>query len=491
MKKTHKIIHRYLVCLSLSLIAALAILVSGCKKFITVPPPSTSINNANVFTTNATAIATLTQIYAVLSAGDQAFSGPASTYLYPALSADELTLYDVNNVSYNLFYKNSLVPTNTGVGLDYWQSNYQLINNCNVAIEGLNTSTSLTPPVKSQLLGEAYFMRAYFYFNLVNLYGDAALATTSDYKVNDALARSPKVQVYQQIISDLTVAESLLSKTFVDGTVITNTTARVRPTYWAAAALLAKTYLYNGNLTGDQSNYSNAITESSKVIGSSLFSLSSLNSVFLANSSETIWSLQPVKTNPTANTGEGEIFVLPATGPNASGTYPVYLSNYVLNAFESGDLRRTNWVSSVIVGANTYYFPNKYKKGLASTPATENIVMFRLAEQYLIKAEAEANLNNVAASQLDLNMVRSRASLSNTTASTQALLLSAILHERQIELFTEGHRWFDLKRTGTVDAVMSIVCAQKGGSWSSYKQWYPINYSEIQANSNLIQNQGY
>ncbi|WP_158799073.1 RagB/SusD family nutrient uptake outer membrane protein [Pedobacter sp. L105] len=456
-----------------------------------MPPPSTSINNSNVFTTNATAIAVLTQIYAALSDGDQAFSGPATTYLYPALSADELTLYDANDVSYNLFYKNSLIPTNTGVGLDYWQSNYQLINNCNVAIEGLNSSTTLTTAVKSQLLGEAYFMRAYFYFNLVNFYGDASLATTSDYKVNTTLARSPKIKVYQQIINDLTQAESLLSKNFPDGTLINTTTARVRPTYWAAAALLARTYLYNGNLTGDQSNYSNAVTESSKVIGSSLFNLVPLNSVFLANSSETIWSLQPVRTNPTANTGEGEIFYLSATGPNTSGTYPVYLSKYVLNAFENGDLRMTNWVSSVVVGANTYYFPSKYKKGLGSSPATENAVMFRLAEQYLIKAEAEANLSNIPASQQDLNVIRNRAGLSNTTASTQALLLSAILHERQIELFTEGHRWFDLKRTGTVDAVMSTVCAQKGGSWSSYKQWYPINYSEILANNNLVQNQGY
>lgn len=491
MKNTHKIIQRYLLCLYIGLVASFAILVQGCKKFITVPTPSTSINSTNVFTTDATAIAVLTQIYAALSAGDQAFTGSATTYLYPALSADELTLYDVNNVSYNLFYKNALIPTNTGVGLDYWQSNYQLINNCNVAIEGLNTSTSLTTAVKTQLLGEAYFMRAYFYFNLVNLYGEAALATTSNYKVNDMLARSPKTKVYQQIISDLTMAESLLSKNFIDGTLINTTTARVRPTYWAAAALLARTYLYNGNLTGDQSNYSNAITESSKVIGNSFFNLAPLNNVFLANSSETIWSLQPVRTNPTANTGEGAIFILPLTGPNTSGSNPVYLSKYVLNAFERGDLRMTSWVNSVVVGANTYYFPNKYKKGLGSTPATENIVMFRLAEQYLIKAEAEANLNNVSASQQDLNFIRSRAGLPNTTASTQATLLSALLHERQIELFTEGHRWFDLKRTGTVDAIMSIVCAQKGGSWSSYKQWYPINYSEIQANSNLVQNQGY
>ena len=131
--------------------------------------------------------------------------------------------------------------------------NYNFIYLCNSAIEGLNSSTDLTPAVKEQLLGESYFMRAFFYFYLVNLYGDVVMPLTSNYKVTESLPRTPKEEVYQQIISDLHTAQQLLNINYVDGTLLNITTERTRPTQWAATALLARTYLYTGNWAGADS----------------------------------------------------------------------------------------------------------------------------------------------------------------------------------------------------------------------------------------------
>jgi hypothetical protein len=121
-----------------------------------------------------------------------------------------------------------------------------------------------------------------------------------------------------------------------------------------------------------------------------------------------------------------------------------------------------------------------------------------LAEQYLIRAEAEANgaPGGVSQAVIDLNTIRKRAGLGGYIGSQVTdSVLTAIYHERQVELFTEwGNRWFDLKRTGLVNAVMGSpgnVCQQKGGNWNPDWQLYPIALSELQADPNLKQNSGY
>ncbi len=97
------------------------------------------------------------------------------------------------------FYRNNLnnqTPT-------FWSEIYKHVYTVNVALEGLSKSSTLTPAVKQQLMGEAKFLRAFFYFYLVNLYGDVPLVLTSDYKANSQLARTPGNLIYQQIIADL------------------------------------------------------------------------------------------------------------------------------------------------------------------------------------------------------------------------------------------------------------------------------------------------
>ncbi|MDP4148748.1 MAG: RagB/SusD family nutrient uptake outer membrane protein [Bacteroidota bacterium] len=475
----------------LSLLCCLAL--PACQKLVDIPPPVNSLNSANVYSNDATAIAAVTGIYTAMSTADNGWNGVGSLYFYPALLADELTLFDFNNPSYRPFYTNTLLAVSP-VGVNYWSNYYLMIYYANAALEGLNGSSTLTPAVKQQLLGEAYFIRAYCYFHLVNFYGDVPLALTSNYKVNGSLSRTPQAQVWNQIVSDLHIAQGLLSNGFLDGTLLRATPDRTRPTQWAATALLARSYLYTKNWAGADSAATVLIQNAS------LFGLGTLNGntstrAFAKNSSETIWAIQPVGTGIRTNTGEGLVFDLPAAGPNTSGTYPVYLSNAVLNAFEPGDLRMTNWVNSITAGVTTYYYPYKYQAGRLNTTLIEYSIQFRLAEQYLIRAEAEANETKAGAAVTDLNVIRTRAGLGGYVGATDpASFQTAILHERQVELFTEGaHRWFDLKRTGTIDAVMGAggACAAKGGTWSTNWQWYPIPTTELTANLSLTQNSGY
>jgi hypothetical protein len=341
-------------------------------------------------------------------------------------------------------------------------------------------------------MGEAKFLRAFLYFYLVNLYGEIPLVTTTDYKINRLLSKSPVKQIYELIISDLKEAQTILSPSYLNGQLksYSGMPQRVRPTSWAATALLARAYLFSRD-------YLNAEAEATKLLNNtSLFSLTNLSQVFLKNSNEAIWQLQPVSKggNLFGNTQDAKLFVLSEPPVGLNSTHVVYMSSQLLNAFEGGDKRRTDWVGTYTDGTGTYYFPYKYKVAVAQSSIAEYLTVLRLAEQYLIRAEARAQLNNLAGSRGDLNVLRARAGLDASSANDKSSLLDAILLERQVELFAEwGHRWLDIKRTGTVDAVMSTVTPLKtnGAAWSSFQQWYPMPFDDLQRNPNLIQNTGY
>ena len=171
--------------------------------------------------------------------------------------------------------------------------------------------------------------------------------------------------------------------------------------------------------------------------------------------------------------------------PSTTPTFVLY--DTLANTFETGDLRKTNWTKSIVYNGKTYYYPFKYKLRTGTT-GNEFSVMIRLAEMYLIRAEARAQLNNISGAQGDLNMVRTRANLANTTAATQAALLAAIERERWVELFTESSdRWFNLKRLNKATATLSLIKP----AWKSFQQLYPVPLQEMQANPNLVQNTGY
>jgi len=479
--------------ISTLLLIFLSIVGSSCKKLVQVSAPTTAVTGNSVYNSDATAIAVLTGLYSKISASSTTSIGTLpSLSLFTSLSSDELTLWGGStNRTAIAYYQNALGSGVSGIGSEYWAGFYSYVFVCNDAIQNLNNSTGLTPSIKKQLLGEALFMRAFCYFYLVNLFGDVALSTTSDYKTNALLGRSSVDKVYQQIIEDLKQGESLLSITYTDATLQTPSSERLRPTKWSAAALLARTYLY-------YRDWANAEAQASIVLtNTSLFGLSPLETTFLKASlgnNEAIWQLQPV--NNGWNTEDAKAFIMTSAGPGQAFDFGAYLSDTLLNSFEENDQRRfnRNWIDSISVGGTTYFFPYKYKINTSDGPVNEYLTILRLGEQYLIRAEARAQQGNLSGAASDLNMVRARAGLGSTSATSQSDLLSAILHERQVEMFTElGQRWLDLKRTGTVDNIMDKVTPQKsgGGQWKSYQQLYPVSFSDIQADQNLSQNPGY
>lgn len=501
-----KLINRYTRQIRLLFLTSLCLssmmLFTSCKKLVDIGPSLNALVENNVFAADATAIAVLTDIYANMSrSGTGSFTGSRSISVLAGLSADELTLgKDITNLVYQAYYKNELSSQNPSAGSEFWEPLYKYIYKCNAAIEGLSTSeaSSLTNAVRQQLLGEAYFLRAFFYFYLVNMYGDVPLALTTDYKLNGLLPRTSVSLVYNQIIKDLKQAEQLLSAEFLDNTLLKGTSEKVRPTKWVANALLSRTYLYIGK-------FEEAEIEATKVINqSSLFATSNvkLNDVFLKNSKETIWQLQPIVSY--YNTQDGLTFVIPTTGLTIGNAgipqNPVQLSSLLLNVFENGDLRKVygNWVDTTIISGISYPFIYKYKQNSRDLNITSNgsmkeyLMVFRLAEQYLIRAEARANKGDISGAKSDIDIIRVRAGLANTLASDKDGLLSAIAHERQVELACEwGHRWFDLKRTGRANTEMVNIASIKGGIWQPTDLLYPILRADILKNPNLTQNPGY
>lgn len=462
-------------------LAILFVSIISCNKLVDVGPPSNTINKENVYSTDITAINVINGIYASMSASSLGDGSSISSFMqvFPSLSADELKPIKDANTGYFQYYQNNLSNQSNNI----WPKIYSFIYTANVALEGLNESKELTPGIKRELIGEAKFIRAFHYFYLVNLYGDAPLLLTPDYLVNASMSRTNKDVVLSQVENDLISADSLLSDTYRTPDLSSTTNERTTPISWAAKSMLSRTYLY-------MKKFSEAEKEASLVIQQSqLFSLEPLSNVFLMNNSEAIWQLQPV--NQGWNTEEARFFVLPSSGPGRS--WPLYLSNYLLNSFEDGDKRKEEWVDSVITSTATYYFPYKYKSAKLNDPITEYSVVLRLSEQYLIRAEARTELGNYQGAVDDLNKIRNRAGLSNYQGAIERnAILTAILHERQVEFFTEwGHRWLDLKRLETINSVMNIVTAEKGGSWQPYKQLYPIPLVELRNAPNLVQNDGY
>jgi hypothetical protein len=481
-------------------------LMFSCKKLVETPVPTDQVSQNAVYTNDATAIAVLNKVYTDMNTAPfQGSLASGSVSLFAGLAADEYTLAQgITDQTYIAYYQNSLSQASaTATGAEHWAPFYNLVFKCNDAIKGLTSSgaDALTVAVKQQLIGEAEFMRAFFYFYLTNEYGDVPLALTTDPKVIAQLPRAKQADVYNQIISDLEDAETKLSENYLGVTLLATTSERVRPTKWAAAALLARVYLYTGD-------YAKSVAKATKVINNStLFTLAPLNQVFLKNSKEAIFQVQPTSSN--LNTQEGKTLIIPATGPSVGGTpNPVYLSKSLLNSFEPGDQRAVygNWIDTTIYKktqtiSDTVAYPYKYKINASQGVTTagglaEYFMALRLGEQYLIRAEAKARLGGDPGGAVsDLNAIRQRAGLAAYSGPTdQASLLTAILHERQVELFSEwGHRWFDLKRFGKIDAVMSVVTPLKanGKPWQSFQQWFPIPLADIQKSPNLTQNTGY
>ncbi|RZK55099.1 MAG: RagB/SusD family nutrient uptake outer membrane protein, partial [Hymenobacter sp.] len=375
-----------------------ALLSLASCNFLDVGPPPTQVVDNNVFVADASASAAVLGIYVSMTSGGFpgiAASGASTGTLatYAGLSADELLF--VNN-QFDDFRLNQINAAGAAVQ-NVWSQAYQTIYQCNAAVNGLTASTTLTASLRNQLLGEAKFMRAFNYFYLTNIYGDVPLVLTTDYTVSGTQPRAPRADVYAQVLLDLLDAQQLLVPAYpVSG-------ERTRANQAAATALLARVYLY-------QQNWAAAEAQASAVIAlTGQYQLPALGQVFLAGSPEAIWQLRR-SGNVSTNTYDGANFIPVSLTVAPTATY--VLTNALYSAFGTPDNRRTAWASAFTVAGTTYRYPFKYQQRLAAAnagAATEYNNTLRLAEQYLIRAEARIQQGNTATGLADLNVVRARA----------------------------------------------------------------------------------
>jgi hypothetical protein len=473
---------------SYSFIVAVTLICISCQKMIAIPDPINTITTDKVFDNDNQANSAMAGAYSQLINSEEGISfGSGLTTSLGSMSADELT---ISSAVPNPYYTNKIGTVDYST-TTLWTTAYRNIYNSNAIIEGIKASTSskLHNELRIKLSAEAMFMRGYTYFYLVNFFGDVPLVLTDDFNKTAKMNRTPKTEVYAQIVRDLMDARSNLAADF-SGSKLGE---RIRPNKWAATAMLARVYLYMGD-------YVNAAAAATEVINQTgLFELKSdLNEVFLMNNKEAIWQVQHSNLIAPHGNATPEGYALKAFPSVITGEYiGSRLAEELVQKFENQDKRKASWLMPVTKAGETNYYLYKYKIGLGNSSIggtiTEYYTMLRLAEQYLIRAEALTLGNQqLDLAIADLNVIRRRAGINALPAglSKEAVVL-AIEKERRTELFSEwGHRWLDLKRTGRAHDVLSAIPVKQ--PWAGDGQLlYPIPATEIQANNNLTQNPGY
>ncbi len=396
--------------------------------------------------------------------------------------------YGVNIVAHNAIADNvvnftapgNIIPTLTAAGTSafdptsgggYSQA-YVAINRANSVISktsALSGSSVITDANKNQYLGEAYFLRALTYFTLVRTYGGVPiiLEPTDSPTQNKGVKRSTKEETYAQVLSDLDKAESLLSSTIV----------RSRANLYSAYALKARLYLYT-------ENWDKAEEYATRVISNSTgFNL-----------------VKPYSTFYTTSKSAESIFELVFSSSDKNPIYTYYLSSaeggrldYIPEPSFVGQLLDPN------KGGDRKSLIKQLSDGNWALTEYENqdgsssLYVLRLAEQYLIRAEARVkkNSSDLPNAIADLNEIRSRSNVPlfvATIATTAQDVLLAIENERRYELAFEGHRFSDIVRTGRAAEVFGSINSlyKDSGRWV-----FPIPYKEIVADPDLEQNEAY
>jgi len=412
---------------------ALLFCLLSCDDFVKVDPPRTDLVRSTVFESDATADAAMIDVYYQMKNTGFASGGPSSISFLTSLASDEYIQYSTSSVQdYQQFNDNNLQNTNTFVQ-SLWRDMYATIYRTNSIIEGLESSSSVTPLLKEQLKGEALFVRSLCNFYLSNLWGDIPLVTSTDYVSNNSPVFIEKANVMNRIVEDLTNAIDLLPSDYSS-----SNGERVRANKASAIALLARVYLYKGDWANAE------VTATSVITQKTLYSLEpDLGSVFKTTSNEAIFQIWSQQTPRDRST-----FYVYSFGPLFGAFRTSFISD-----FEASDLRRSKWIRLQDVEGVPFYYASKYFSN--TNPPSDYSTVLRLAEQYLIRSEARIHLSKLIDGANDLDIVRNRAGLPNTLASSQNELLQAVLRERKYEFFTEwGHRWLDLIRYGEASTIL-------------------------------------
>ncbi len=341
-------------------------------------------------------------------------------------------------------------------------SNYEGINRCNQALQYLPQLTNADESLRARLAGEAKFLRAFMYFTLVRSFGDVPLvdhvpSTGNPDDVTMQLTRKSKAEVYAFIEKDLLdAAAALPNKSAYSGKDVG------RATKGAAHALLAKVYLY-------QKKWQLAVDQANLVTGYSLTpDFIDIYKLSGENNSESIFEIQ----GSGIETGKGIQQYTQVQGARGTGGWGWGFNTPTQNLYDAftaeGDTERRDATiirkgmtlyDGRVVGSdadNDYYNYKAYSSAYTTQSSTDtNIRYLRFAEVLLIKAEALNELGQTSSAIPLLNQVRQRANISNTSASTQSDVRTAIWKERRLELAFEHDRWFDLVRTGQAQSALA------------------------------------
>jgi hypothetical protein len=336
-----------------------------------------------------------------------------------------------------------------------WAAIYKVVNQANFIITKVPAikDATLTQAYRNQLLGEGYFIRALAYFDLARTFGGVQLFLTPTLKVSDKLGklRSTQAQTYAQALSDLNAAEPLLPAT----------TVRDRATQKTVWALRARLNLY-------LQQWAAAETDAGRLIAdSAIYKLVAPYNTFFT------------KTNTTESVFELSYSI---AYPNPMFSNWKSGGNYVPN-----DSVRLLLTDPAVGGGRSALINISGTKTLGilypQSNGTDPVYVIRIAELWLIRAEARAQQDDLAGALADLNAVRARAGVGVSGAVSKEEVLTAIESERRVEFALEPHRWFDLVRTGRASAVLNVTDARR--------YVFPIPTPERLADPTLDQNPGY
>lgn len=405
--------------------------------------------------------------------------------------ADNPWMFEVDD--YNLNALNGLVTRD-------WRYLYGTIGLANLVINNvmLCPDPSLTQERRNEILGEASFIRAYIYFRAVQTWGEVPLqlkeVTTVSAEVLPEIYpllfpdRAPVDSVYTQIISDLEVA-----------------LANVKPvaehkgfaTTGAVNAVLAKVYA-----TMEPPDYNKVVQYCDAVINGGYSLLPNFEDLWNNSAENTAESIFEVNYEGTAtNANWGVNMFLRLFGESDWKKFNVPSNDLVKAYDDEGDVIRRN--STIIFSEEGFpdnYWPQDnypfiWKWRISGNNSPQNYIFLRLADIILLKAEALNELGDVNGAAALVNQIRSRVDLPNTTAAGQDEMRLAIEKERRLELAFEGHRWFDLKRTGRAIEVINNAVDQNGQklgyNLTENRLLWPIPQGELDLNTSLVQNPGY
>lgn len=430
------------------LIFALFIL-SSCHKFLDVQPTN-AVGDDLTITDKASAENAVRGSYRSLSA--TGYYG--ATFQFDALMSGNALTYTQSSAGQLQFLYHTLTADNNDLKT-VWAAVYKAINQANHVIAKVPNvkDANLTDAYRSQLLGEGYFVRALGYFDLARTFGSVQLFLEPTTKVSDKLGtpRSTQADVYAQVLKDLNAAEPLLPLT----------TVRDRATRRTVWALRARVELYLRQWAAAEADAGKLIADSAN------YKLVTPYNGFFS------------KTNTTESVFELSYSI---AYPNPMFSNWKSGGNYVPN----DSIRRLLTDPAVGGGRSALLNINGTKVLGVLYPlsnGTDPVYVIRIAELWLIRAEARAQQNNVSGAQDDLNAVRGRAGVAPAALGSQEEALDAIEQERRVEFALEPHRWFDLVRTGRAAAVLNVT--------DSRRYVFPIPTLERQADPSLDQNPGY